>query len=161
MYKTRSYFRARPHVWHQQRKVTPFAGSSTRYHYWTRWTHPQEAADRHHAAVIARCLHESVTVAAPARLVRRASRVAPGFHVRQVDDHGSTYGPRLLVVDHKATISALGYDLTLVERPNGQRFHLAHDARVRLVVRQAEDPHSIACRALKAQWRMTRNDRSE
>lgn len=158
------------HVWSHQRKVTPFAGGgsySTRtydgwgYGYYRRYRDPQRAAENLHRAVIERCLRTGpATVADHARPSYWARRISTGSHVRRVDEHGRTYGPRLLVIG-KSAISTLGHKLHLVEAPDGRKFHLRHDARVRIVARQAEDLHSAACRALKAQWRLTRNDTTE
>jgi hypothetical protein len=149
---SRSRFRPRPHVWHQGRKVTPWAGTPMYRWHWRRG--PQTRAE---LQAIDRARRAALPV--PPTVGDRTSQVttvagATRRHFRLVDKHGKAIGPRLqrtgLHRDSDCFYERWEYQVT---DDKGRQSWLDGAARVRLVARQAEDAHSRACRALKAQWR--------
>lgn len=139
--------------------VTPFAGyRGRRHHYghnWS-WAGPEAAMARHKAASKARWKRTApATVTAQGQPARWLS---PGIteHFRQVNRHGKDFGPRLQLTGERWIY--LDRDVLVAKDQRGEIHALKANTRIRVVQRQPEDQHSAACRALKAQWRQTRNN---
>jgi hypothetical protein len=131
------------HVWHQQRKVTPFAGSGGYRYRRYRWYDPERERARVQAANMDRWLGMSarMTVGDAARQTTSALSAA-GCSFRLVDGNGRAHGSRLQVI-------LIGSTTCLVEDQQGRQRIVGHVARVRVVKRQAEDPHSFNSRVLQ------------
>lgn len=85
---------------------------------------------------------------------------AVGVSFRLVDDNGRTHGPRYEFLGDVRQHGRQKHHLVCDGR--GRELWIVASVRVRIVARQVEDPHSHACRALKAAHRMAiRNDYNE
>jgi hypothetical protein len=139
--------------------VTPFAGYRGRRHHYSHnwsWAGPEAAIARHRAAQRARWRNSAIRTIADA--ARPAHYLSPTLtaHFRRVDQHGKVFGPRLQLTGERWMYR--NQDVLVAQDDRGRTHSLKTGCRIRVVKRQPEDPHSAACRALKAQWRISRND---
>lgn len=143
------------HVWHQQRKVTPYAGASARRHgyYGYRYIGPEEMRLRTRAANMARYRRNApATVADRARPTNTLDKARwSDSDFRLVDAHGRARGQRYTCTRNLRRVDAPGWqdcnEYQVIDA-SGRTLWLSGSTRIRIINRQQEDLMSEASRLL-------------